>query len=254
MNPRSIHLHRAKVVIDGHGSWNPGPLGANREARIRRRGADLFGFKASFSNAALPAGLLPVLAFSGGYGGLVVAEDGRVTVAGCIRRDTLQAVREKLRQESAGRAFEDYLRISCPAVQDSLKGAQRLGPWLSVGPLRLGIRINEHSGLFRVGNAAAETHPLVGEGMSMALESAFLLASQLTAHSAREIDAHCWTRIHRAYEPALRTAFAPRMRVAAAYAQVAMQRALRFPTQALLRRWPRMLTRAAQWAGKARRH
>jgi 2-polyprenyl-6-methoxyphenol hydroxylase-like FAD-dependent oxidoreductase len=253
-NAASSLVHRAAVIVDAHGSWDAGPRDTIREARTPHHGSDLFGFKASFANAALPAGRLPVLSFSGGYGGMVVAEDGRLTVAGCIRRDTLQALRRSLRGASAGAAFEQYLRASCPAVQVSLEGAHRIGTWLSVGPLRLGIRVGEVSGLFRVGNAAGETHPLIGEGMSMALESAFLLTNRLIRYTAGEVDSISWIQIHRAYEAAWRAAFASRMRVAAAYAHVAMQPALRIPTHAVLRRWPRLLTRAAQLAGKARPH
>jgi 2-polyprenyl-6-methoxyphenol hydroxylase-like FAD-dependent oxidoreductase len=258
--PRAEHLgsaaapivHRAAVVVDAHGSWDPGPRDTEREARPPPRRSDLFGFKASFAHAALPAGRLPVLAYSGGYGGMVVAEDGRLTVAGCIRRDTLRALRGSLRGLSAGAAFEAYLRSSCPGVQASLEGAERIGAWLSVGPLRLGIRVRDGRGLFRVGNAAGETHPLIGEGMSMALESAFLLTNHLIPHTGCGIDAMRWIQIHRAYEAAWRAAFAPRMRVAAAYAHVAMQPALRVPVHAVLKRWPRLLTRAAAWAGKGR--
>jgi len=247
-------VHRAAVVVDAHGSWDAGAGETIRQARAPHHGSDLFGFKASFANAALPAGRLPVLAFSGGYGGMVVAEDGRLTVAGCIRRDTLQAVRRILCGASAGAAFEQYLRASCPGVQLCLEGACRIGSWLSIGPLRLGIRVGGASGLFRVGNAAGETHPLIGEGMSMALESAFLLTNRLIRYSAGEIDSIRWIQIHRAYEAAWRAAFASRMRVAAVYAHVAMQPAFRIPTHAVLRRWPRLLTQAAQLAGKARPH
>ena len=247
-------VKRAAVVVDAHGSWDAGPGDAIKEARRPHRGSDLFGFKASFADAALPAGRLPVLTFAGGYGGMVVAEEGRLTVAGCIRRDTLLGLRRSLRSASAGAAFEQYLRASCPGVQLSLVGAYRTGAWLSVGPLRLGIRVGDASGPFRVGNAAGEIHPLIGEGMSMALESAFLLASRLVSYGAGEIDSIRWTEVHRAYESAWRAAFASRMRIAAAYAHVAMQPALHAPAHAALWRWPSLLTRAAQLAGKARSH
>ena len=49
-------------------------------ARPRRRqarsAADLFAFKANFRGAVLAEGLLPVLSFDGGYGGMVVADGG----------------------------------------------------------------------------------------------------------------------------------------------------------------------------------
>jgi hypothetical protein len=39
------------------------------------------------------------------------------------------------------------------------------GVWLSSGPLRTGIRTFGRDGIFAVGNAAAETHPIVAEGI-----------------------------------------------------------------------------------------
>ena len=46
-----------------------------------------------------------------------------------------------------------------------------------LGPIRPGVRVDYPEPLLRVGNAAGETHPLVGEGIGMALQSAALLAS-----------------------------------------------------------------------------
>ncbi|MEO7241455.1 MAG: FAD-dependent oxidoreductase, partial [Variovorax sp.] len=79
---------RAPITIAAHGSWEvlPSARPAQREAR---HPGQLFAFKANFSGASLPAGLLPVLSFDGGYGGMVVADQGITTVACCIRADRL---------------------------------------------------------------------------------------------------------------------------------------------------------------------
>ena len=42
----------------------------------RHRAGDLLGFKAHFRHARLPAGLMPLVLFPGGYGGMVNAGDG----------------------------------------------------------------------------------------------------------------------------------------------------------------------------------
>jgi 2-polyprenyl-6-methoxyphenol hydroxylase-like FAD-dependent oxidoreductase len=245
---------RVSIVVDAHGSWEKGPEdGARLTSRIPRRGSDLFGFKASFVNATIPQGLLPVLSFRGGYGGLVMAEDRRLTLAGCIRRDTLAASRSHVPGTSAGVAFEQYLRASCRGVREALAGALRSGPWLSIGPLRPQIRVSKPGRLFSVGNAAGETHPLIGEGMSMALQSAFLLTGYLSAQPAHAIDATRALEIHRAYRSAWRNAFELRLRFAAIFAHVAMRPALSLPITRLLRSYPRLLTEAACLAGKARR-
>jgi menaquinone-9 beta-reductase len=245
--------HRVRIVIDAHGSWEAGPRESGVDAvRAPRRGSDLFGFKASFRNTLLPPGLLPVLAFSGGYGGMVVADGGRLTLAGCIRRDTLGRWRARSPGTSAGAAFEQYLRQSCLGVREMLDGAEPTSSWASVGPLRPGFRLAKIRGSFRVGNAAGETHPLIGEGMTMALQSAFLLISLLVEQPARQIDARRSFEIHRAYGAAWRSAFAHRLRLAAAYAHIAMRPALGMTARVLFRHWPPLLTHAANLAGKAR--
>ncbi len=222
---------RAPVVVDAHGSWQRGPLLSDRAAAPARpphRAADLFA-----------------------YGGMVVADDGRTTLACCIRRDTLAAVRAQAPQAGAGEAVEAFLRRSCVGVRAALVDARREGAWLSVGPLRPGIRLNTVHGPFRVGNAAGESHALIGEGLSMALQSSVLLAATLTSEPVAAIRAARGMELHRAYAAAWRRRFAPRLRLAAFYAHIAMRPLLAEPARALLARRPALLCRAAQLAGKA---
>jgi flavin-dependent dehydrogenase len=248
---QSIHV---PVVVDAHGSWERGPeFAASRgpkTARLPRHGGDLFAFKANFRNTGLASGFLPVLALPGGYGGMVVADDGRTTLACCIRRDTLAAVRHTA-GVSAGAAVEAYLRRSCAGVRAALADAHREGEWLSVGPLRPGVRLDSVDGVFRVGNAAGESHALIGEGISMALQSSMLLAATLTRQPVACIRAARGLELHRAYAAAWRRRFAPRLRLAALYAHIAMRPVLAEPTRALLACRPSLLCRAARLAGKA---
>ena len=246
-------VRRVSIVIDAHGSWEMGPEDDARPAlRMPKRDSDLFGFKASFAEATMPQGLLPVLSFRGGYGGLVMAEDRRLTLAGCIRRDVLASLRGHRPGRSAGAAFEMYLRASCLGVREALANAVQSGPWLSIGPLRPQIRLRKPDGLFYVGNAAGEMHPLIGEGMSMALQSAYLLAGHLAAQPPRAIDAERALAIHRAYRSAWGAAFALRLRLAAIFAHIAMRPVLSSPVTRLMLVYPQVLTAAAKLAGKAR--
>jgi hypothetical protein len=64
---------QARVVILANGSWGPFPSARQTERRIRR-GGDLLAVKANFVGADLAAGVLPVLAFEGGYGGIYARE------------------------------------------------------------------------------------------------------------------------------------------------------------------------------------
>ena len=57
-----------------------------------------------------------MISFAGGYGGLVIAENGQLTLAGCIRRDALKACRAAAPGRTAGEAFERYLRTGTRRV------------------------------------------------------------------------------------------------------------------------------------------
>jgi menaquinone-9 beta-reductase len=246
----------AAIIIDAHGSWEAAPAFAGEHGavseRVLRKASDLFAFKARFRGAALSPGLLPVLAFAGGYGGIVVADGGQTTLACCIRRDALQTSRLLTPRAPAGIAVEATLRRSCPGARDALRDARRDGSWLSVGPIRPGIRLSAPCGVFRVGNAGGESHPLIGEGISMALQSARLLVDLLKRQPAAVIDERRAMLLQRCYAHAWRQHFTPRVRLAAIFAHVTMHPMLSAPVTGVLRRWPRLLTAAARFTGKAR--
>jgi flavin-dependent dehydrogenase len=251
----------ARILIDAHGSWERGPPVAGERQAVRppNRTGDLFAFKATYLRAAIAPGFLPVLALRGAYGGMVLGEAGRTTLACCIRRDTLAACRAAQPQASAGEAVAAYLERECSGVRQLLDGAERQGAWLSVGPLRPGVRLparvaaSAGSGVFRVGNAAGESHPLIGEGISMALQSAALLAATLTARPAAAFDVAQAVAAQRRYTAAWRAAFLPRLRLAATYAQLAMRPPLARAAGAVLGSWPGLLVTASRLAGKTRR-
>ncbi|NNM64608.1 MAG: NAD(P)-binding protein [Burkholderiales bacterium] len=249
------------------------PTSAHDRPRRQRRGAaDLFAFKANFHHAAQAESLLSVLALDGGYGGMVLADGGITTVACCVRRDRLAACRRDEPGLRAGDAVEAWLMRSCAGVRKALTPAQRDGPWLAVGPLDPGIRVSAGDAMFRIGNAAGEAHPIVGEGMSMALQSAWLLCAHLlgpqtadatgagTLFSAEAaavpqatIHSEAWQRaMALRYATAWRRQFAPRLRLAATFAHAAMRPTASAPLITLVRAWPGLLTRGASWSGKTR--
>jgi flavin-dependent dehydrogenase len=123
-----------------------------------------------------------------------------------------------------------------------------------VGPIRPGIRVGRCKQAFRVGNAAGESHPLIGEGIAMALQSAHILAEHLLVSRPITLDSSRTRHLNDRYAEAWRAAFAPRVRFAAAAAHAAMQPELASLSHALLRRWPGLLTQAARWAGKTRHY
>ena len=246
----------APLVVAAHGSWEPLPF-ERAERRETRRPSDLFAFKANFTGTRLAADLLPVLAFDGGYGGMVVAHGGLATLACCVREDrlaTLRAARPELR---AGDVVEAHLRSQCAGVAEALDGAVRDGAWLATGPIRPGIRVgNDGSGVFRIGNAAGEAHPIVGEGISMALQSAWLLAALLAAERRAIADprrsGEAQRRLLRTHAATWQRHFAGRLRLAAAFAHVAMRPTASAAVWPFVRAWPGVLTQGARWAGKTR--
>lgn len=242
------------LVIDAHGSWERGPEGHGVERELpnaaQQRPSDLLAFKATFTGAGLTPGVLPVLCLPGGYGGMVVSDRGRTTIACCIQRGTLRQLRQ-IRPGSAGDTIESYLHSSCAGVAAALRMAHREGSWHAVGPLRTGFHPRNVWGVPRIGNAAAEAHPLIGEGICMALQSAAVFA-QLCAPRPKLLRASYLVDAHRRHSAICRQYFARRMGVARLYARVAMQPSLANAAAIVMQNWPATLTAGARLAGKAR--
>ena len=242
---------RAPVLIMANGSWegNPGDT-----LRVAKRPGDLFAFKANFSRSRLAPGVLPVISFAGGYGGLVIAENGELTLAGCIRRDALRAFRAAAPGQTAGEAFERCLRANTAALRDALAGARREGAWLGIGPIQPGIRApwSRVDGRFMIGNAAAEAHPIIGEGISMAMQSAWLLCVGLIAAGRSNASPDTLRRVGGDYASQWKRAFAPRLHWAATLAHLAMRPWLAPIVWPIIARAPWLITAMARGAGKAR--
>jgi flavin-dependent dehydrogenase len=260
----------AKVIVAAHGSWEPGRLPSHLPRR-RARPADLLGFKAHFDNCDLPAGLMPLLAFPGGYGGMVHTDGGRVSLSCCIRRDQLDHLRGESRTAllsrpdlqdgsgepsygqapPAGEVVLEHIKGSCLGVRKALAGATRLGIWLAAGPIRPGIRTSPRPGLFLVGNCAGEAHPVVAEGISMAIQSSWLLAQRLLTWKGSSGSVSDLARVESSYAAAWRRAFAPRVYAAEAVAQWAMRPALVAGVMPFLRSFPGLISWGARLSGKA---
>jgi flavin-dependent dehydrogenase len=241
---------QAEVLIDAHGSWEP--MQALR-APVPAAASQLLAFKAHFQHSGLEAGTLPVLLFEGGYGGMVLGANGLATLACCIRRDHLNALRSRYPATSAGASVQAMLQKQCLGVQQALQSAVRVGPWLAAGPLAPGMHLRADDAVLRIGNAAGEAHPLIGEGMAMAMQSAWLLSHNLQqARSQRPSAAQAWQQpVARDYAAQWAQRFQPRLRVAAVFAHLAMHRLAAPALMALLQAHPALLTRAARWGGKA---
>ena len=241
----------ARLLIAANGGWEKPPWQAAGQ-RPARAASDLLAFKANFFGARLPEGLLPLLALDGGYGGMVLSAPGVATLACCVRRDRLTQLRSAHPQARAGDVVEAWLRRQSSVLGRSLSGARRDAPWLAAGPIAPGIRLRADDAILRVGNAAGEAHPILGEGISMALQSAALLCGRLLAGPApgQAPDASAQAVIARDYAARWRAHFAPRLRVAALLAQLAMRRQPASLLLGLAKAWPGLLTEGARWGGK----
>ena len=71
------------------------PKGLSRSQPPRRAVPTCSPSRRISPDGALPPGLMPLLAFPGGYGGLVESDNGRTSLSCCIRRDALASVRTR---------------------------------------------------------------------------------------------------------------------------------------------------------------
>ena len=168
----------ARTVIAAHGSWEPGRL-PTQQRHAAPRPADLLAFKAHFRGARLPSDTIALAPFPGGYGGVLMLDDGRATYACCLRRDALDALRRP--GLSAGESVLRHALHASAGLRAAFAAARRDGAWLASGPLRAGVRSPYRDGIFAIGNAAGEVHPVVGQGIGLAIQSAQLLSTSLDA-------------------------------------------------------------------------
>jgi len=243
----------ARVVIAACGSWNAkGPFALEHQARP----TDLLAFKAHFRGAALPIGLMPLLAFPGGYGGMVHSDGGRVSLSCCIRRDKLTQIRQIHGGKAADAVFR-HIKASTEGVRRALRDAAYDGDLLSTGPIHPGIRPRYKNGIFFTGNIAGEAHPIIAEGISMAIQSSWLLAQRLVAAGpdaaglgATELGAKD-PGAAGDYARAWRAQFATRIHAASLFAHCALQDRSRGAMAQMVRAFPAMLTWGAAVSGKA---
>jgi 2-polyprenyl-6-methoxyphenol hydroxylase-like FAD-dependent oxidoreductase len=224
---------KARTVIRACGSW---------QRNAQPAASDLFGFQAHLSACNLPPNIIALIPFPGGYAGVVERANGQATFACCIRRDQLERIRT--RGGSAGEAVLSHAMEASAPLLRAVATAKREGPWLGAGPLHPGRRALFSDGVFTVGNAAGEAHPVVGEGIAMAMQSSALLAESLLMQATPEKAAHVYAR-------AWKHRFRVRLWASAAFARLAM-----LPAAPRLAPFfgaaPGVLTAAARLSGKLR--
>ena len=243
----SVQPISAKVVIRAHGSWERENL---QQSKGDHQPSDLLAFKAHFTESALASDLMPLLAFPGGYGGLAHTDSGRVTLSCCIRRDKLEAIRQHNLGVPAGEVVFQHIMNNCAGVRLALSQAKREGSWLAAGPIRPGIRQRYADGLFYVGNIAGEAHPVVAEGISMAMQSAWLLSEILIKHQKEILDNNDREEAGAEYAKQWSQHFAMRIRAAAVFSWLAMNPRATAMVLPFVKLFPGLLTFGAKLSGK----
>ena len=246
---RSTSELQSRIVVLAHGSWDRSGL-PSQCVRAAAQPGDLLAFKAHFVGGSLPRGLMPLMAFAGGYGGMVHADQGRFSVSCCVRRDLLDRIRSGHPGCDAGEAVQAHLCESMRGFREALMGAERVGPWLAAGPIQPGIRMNWRPGLYPIGNVAGEAHPVIAEGISIAMQSAWLLVQELLRSGD---DSFGLKQVGERYAVRYRRAFVPRLRASAAIARWAMSPLAMTGSLPFIRLFPRLLTWGARLSGKVNR-
>lgn len=225
----------ARTIVAACGSWNAkGPFAVTSAPAP----SDLFAFKAHFCASRLPAGLMALLAFPGGYGGLVHSDTGRTSLSCCIRRDVLAKVRAH-HPGKAAQAVLAHVMATTRGAQDALGDARLEGGFLATGPIRPGLRPLYKDGIYFTGNAAGEAHPIIAEGISMAIQASALLAGLLIQGRGQD---YAW---------AWRRRFMPRIAAASVFAHLAMHDAARTATLGKLHAVPSLIGLGARLSGKS---
>ncbi|MFQ5913023.1 MAG: NAD(P)/FAD-dependent oxidoreductase [Nitrospinota bacterium] len=205
-SPRTVRMEADWLVgADGQHSLIHRKLLGAHPFRERRQ-TDLFGFQAHFRNLRLH-GCVELDFFRGGYVGSNPVESGEANVCFLIRRRGRGSLRHS---EQDLDAFLSRLCRRQPSLAERLSGGVRSTPWSRTGRLRFGTRRCFVGGALLIGDSAGAIDPFAGDGISMALRGAEILASLLAAGGE-----DLGSRLYRAYSAAWAAAFGRRMRWAA---------------------------------------
>jgi flavin-dependent dehydrogenase len=247
---RIAHEREMKEIRAGLVIVATGPI-RRSEAENARRGhqKDLLGFKAYYRGCSLPSEVMTLLVFPGGYGGMVNSSDGLVSLSCCLERGMLSRIRSQ--RQRAGEAVGDHILRSCQAVREMLSRSEIDGQWQAVGPVRPGIRRACADKICFVGSAAGEPHPIVAEGIGMAIQSSWLLCNRLIA-SGPDLKDTVLREAQQEFQAEWSAAFAFRIGAAALFAGLALNPTAVALIRPLMKTFPGLLSLGASLSGKSR--
>lgn len=183
-----------------------------------------FGMQAYFQNVDGVSDQVELDLVESGYVGLVQQQGQGVNLCALTTQEAIHQWGPSLDHVLARFVEENVV------LKRHMAGATRSSPWMSVGPVRLGIRQLTQEDTFYVGDAACVMDPFAGEGMAMAMYGARLLANALSQTEASPQKAYerLW---HRAFDASIRWNAAMRMLYSLPFVPEPILQALRiFPS------------------------
>jgi flavin-dependent dehydrogenase len=155
-----------------------------------------FGLQAFFQGVLGVSDQVELDLVEGGYVGLIRQQEG-VNACALASQETVMR-----RGPSLDGILRHFMEEN-PALRAHLQEAARTSDWLTVGPVRLGIRQLASGQTFYVGDAACVIDPFAGEGVAIGMYASRLLLKALQVE--RFSQAAAYRRLwHAAFDPALR--------------------------------------------------
>jgi len=159
-----------------------------------RSSDEYFGMQAFFEDVPTVTDQVELDLITSGYVGLSRVTPSRVNVCTLTTRKTINQWGPSLD------CVLYHFMNENPVLRNHLQGSKRVGEWISVGPVELGIRRLTQDRTFYVGDAACVVDPFAGEGMSIGLYTSQLLIGALNQKKYPP---------QKAYEQSWRQAFLP---------------------------------------------
>lgn len=188
----------ARVVAGAWGRWGRFDQQLAR-AFVRDRAHRNFGFKRHYAGQP-PSAIIELYAFRRGYLGVSSVEGELTNICGLVHATRL--AHHKGRWD----AFVDQIRDEEPPLETMFaRHTPAQEQFLSSEPVIFRARSAVEGGIFMLGDASGVIDPLTGNGMAMAIQSAFLAAP----HLEQALDDR--PRAENAYREQHRATFAPRI-------------------------------------------
>lgn len=174
-----VQLRSGESINAGAVFLATGKHDVNESKRGKGLHNGLVGFKMHWELAAREThslqGVMELFLFHGGYGGLLLVEDGIANLCLVVRK-------AMLRELGGWPELVDQIRHEVPAIDRKLsEGTMCWAKPLAISSIPYGYLAQRADGLWRVGDQAAVIPSFTGDGMAIALHSACLAAEMYLA-------------------------------------------------------------------------